>query len=170
VALGSGNDSVSIGGSGNVVVLGSGNDSVTASGNNNRVTVGNGNDTVSLTGAGNTVIAGNGNDSITGGVNSTISVGSGNDQISVGPNSVVTLGTGHDTVAFGLQFGNETINGFTSKDQIVFNHMLLASYMAVVGATSQVGPDTVIKVDANDSVTLTHFTASTLSPGNFHFS
>ena len=66
--------------------------------------------------------------------------------------------------------GNETINGFNAKDQIAISHTLLASFMAAVGAASQVGPDTVIKVDATESITLTHFTASTLGPGNVHFS
>ena len=52
----------------------------------------------------------------------------------------------------------------------MFNHALFANYMAVFGATTQVGPDTVIKADANDSVTLTNTIASTLSSNNFHFS
>jgi hypothetical protein len=67
--------------------------------------------------------------------------------------------------------GNETVNGFApNRDQIIFNHALFASYAAVFGATTQVGSDAVIKADANDSVTLTNATASTLTSNNFHFS
>jgi Ca2+-binding RTX toxin-like protein len=169
VVLGSGNDQVSLSGSGNVVSAGAGNDSVVGGTGNERVTLGDGNDQVSVGGAGNVVSLGNGNDSVTSGADSMIGVGNGNDQISVGANSIVTLGTGHDTVTFGLQLGNEVINGFGAKDQIVFNHALLANYMAVLGATTQVGSNTVISVDANDSVTLTNVAASKLSSANFHF-
>jgi hypothetical protein len=52
----------------------------------------------------------------------------------------------------------------------VFNHALLRNYMAVFDATTQVGPDTVIRADANDSVTLTNTLASSLTSNNFHFS
>jgi hypothetical protein len=46
----------------------------------------------------------------------------------------------------------------------------LATDAAVLGATSQVGSNTVIRADANDSVTLTNVTASSLGSNNFHFS
>jgi uncharacterized protein (TIGR03118 family) len=84
----------------------------------------------------------------------------------------LTAGKGTDTFNFLPQsIGNNTINDFsTSKDTIVFNHALFANYMAVLGATTQVGSDTVIKADANDSVTLTNTIASTLTSNNFHFS
>jgi hypothetical protein len=42
--------------------------------------------------------------------------------------------------------------------------------MAAMGATTQVGLDTVIKVDTNESVTLAHVNMSALSSNNFHFS
>ena len=85
---------------------------------------------------------------------------------------MINLGKGTDTVNFlPASIGNNTINNFnTSKDTIVFNHALFANFAAVFGATTQVGSDTVIKHDANDSVTLTNTIASTLSSNNFHFS
>jgi hypothetical protein len=96
--------------------------------------------------------------------------------ISVAPTITVgeqiTAGKGTDTFNFQPQsIGNNTIDNFsTSKDTIVFNPALFANYLAVHGATTQVGPDTVIRADANDSVTLTNTIASTLSSNNFHFS
>jgi hypothetical protein len=44
-----------------------------------------------------------------------------------------------------------------------------ANYIAVLGATQQSGPDTVITYDSHDSVTLTGVTASSLTSNNFHF-
>jgi uncharacterized protein (TIGR03118 family) len=84
----------------------------------------------------------------------------------------ITAGNGTDTFNFlPASIGNNTINNFNpSQDTIVFNHALLLNYAAVLGATTQVGPDTVIRADANDSVTLTNTLASSLSSNNFHFS
>jgi hypothetical protein len=86
---------------------------------------------------------------------------------------MITAGNGTDTFNFAPATigNNNTINNFnTSKDTIVFNHALFANFAAVLGATTQVGSDTVIRADANDSVTLTNTIASTLSSNNFHFS
>ena len=67
--------------------------------------------------------------------------------------------------------GNEVVKGFNpAHDVIEFSVALLSNYFAVMGATKQVGSDTVIKVDTNESVTLTNVVASTLSSNNFHFS
>jgi uncharacterized protein (TIGR03118 family) len=84
----------------------------------------------------------------------------------------VTLGKGTDTVNFlPASIGNNTINNFDpSQDTIAFNHALFANFAAVFAATTQAGPDTVIRADANDSVTLTNTLASALSSNNFHFS
>jgi uncharacterized protein (TIGR03118 family) len=84
----------------------------------------------------------------------------------------ITAGNGTDTFNFlPASIGNNTINNFsTSDDTIVFNPALFANYIAVHGATTQVGSDTVIRADANDSVTLTNTIASTLSSNNFQFS
>jgi hypothetical protein len=92
--------------------------------------------------------------------------------ISVAPantvGNVMTAGKGTDTFNFEpASIGNNTINNFNpSQDTIVFNDALLLNYAAVLGATKQVGPDTVIKPDANDSVTLTNTLASSLTSNN----
>jgi hypothetical protein len=46
----------------------------------------------------------------------------------------------------------------------------LANYAAVLLDTKQVGANTVIGIDATDSVTLVGVTASSLHANNFHFS
>jgi len=64
-----------------------------------------------------------------------------------------------------------TINGFNaSHDVLQFNPALLANYAAVLLDTKQVGANTVIRIDATDSVTLVGVTASSLHANNFHFS
>jgi hypothetical protein len=96
--------------------------------------------------------------------------------ISVAPaitaGDVITAGHGTDTFNFlPASIGNNTISNFNpSQDTIVFNHALFVNFAAVLGATTQVGSDTVIRADANDSVTLTNTIASTPSSNNFHFS
>jgi len=125
---------------------------------------------------GATITVGNGNDTVSAGANDAITLGNGNDWVYAGASDLITLGNGNDTVAFGVSpspatIGNETVNDFNpAHDVIGFNEALLANYMAVMGATTQVGSDTVIKIDTNESVTLTNVIASTLSSNNFHFS
>jgi uncharacterized protein (TIGR03118 family) len=122
------------------------------------------------------ITAGNGNNTVSPGDNSTVTLGKGNNTVFGGANDVITLGNGNDTVAFGVSpsptaIGNEVVKGFKpAHDVIDFSVSLLSNYMAVVGATTQVGSNTVIKVDTNESVTLTNVVASTLSSSNFHFS
>jgi hypothetical protein len=66
--------------------------------------------------------------------------------------------------------GCETVNGFSlAHDVIDFSVALFTNYMAVIRATTQVGLDTVITVDATDSVTLTDVNKATLRSTNFQF-
>jgi len=188
VALGTGNDKVSIG-SGSILV-GNGVDNVTISGGGT-VALGAGNDTVSIgsgsvsggngvdnvtVSGGGAVTLGNGNDTVTAGAGSVITTGNGNDSINVGANSTVTLGTGADTVAFGVSpnstpIGQEAVNNFNAHTDVInFNHALFANYAAVLADSKQVGQNTVITADTNDSVTLHNVALSSLSASNFHFS
>ena len=190
IALGNGNDSVSLLGDNNTVVLGNGNDTVSLSGNNNTVTLGNGNHSVA-TGAGSKISLGNGNDTVSAGANSTIALGNGNDTIYAGANTkvalgngndtvyagandAITLGAGHDTVAFGLSpgplaIGNETVSNFAKGDVLEFNHLLIANYAAAMFDSKQVGQDTVITVNPNDTVTLHGTALSSLTASAFKF-
>jgi hypothetical protein len=87
-----------------------------------------------------------------------------------GNETLITNGA-KDTLVANSGFGLDTITDFdTSKDVIQFNPALFASYTAVMGAASQVGANTVIQYDANDTITLNNVTASSLTQNNFHFS
>ena len=61
--------------------------------------------------------------------------------------------------------GVNTVGGFGSTE----DHSLFASWSALLNHTSQVGANTVIALDAADSVTLTNVAMSSLQQSQFHF-
>jgi Ca2+-binding RTX toxin-like protein len=148
-------------------------DSVSADGSSHdKITLGNGNgDVVNDAGrGGNTMTVGNGNDTVFGGLNDTIAIGNGQNQLVAAPGDVWTVGSGQDTFAFNAGFGNNTITDFnTSRDVLQFNHALFVNFAAAMADTKQVGANTVITYDANDTVTLTGVAASHLTASNFKF-
>jgi Ca2+-binding RTX toxin-like protein len=170
IAAGNGNDAVTTGANSSVK-LGNGNDTVNG-GSGSAITLGNGNDTVTA-GANSSIKLGNGNDTVTAGANSTITAGNGQDKIFAGANDLINLGKGSDTVAFGespnsTAIGNETITGFNpTRDILQFNPALLFNYAT---ADKPVGANTVIQIDATNSVTLDNVTATALTANNFRFS
>ena len=118
------------------------------------------------------ITLGNGNNTVIGGLNDIVNVGNGSNQLVAAPGDMWTIGNGADVFKFAPGFGNDTINGFqTGKDVLNFNFdpALLGNYMAAMGDTKQVGANTVITVDANDSVTLAGVAASHLTASNFSF-
>jgi Bacterial Ig domain/RTX calcium-binding nonapeptide repeat (4 copies) len=185
VVLGGGNDSVSLPGNNDTATLGNGNDSVTAGANStitlgngndtahagasDTITLGNGNDTV-YAGASDTITLGNGNDTVYAGAGDTITLGNGNDTVYAGPGDTITLGSGKDLVLFGVSpspsiMDSEIVNGFNPKNDIIeFNRALFASFTAV--NAKQVGLDTIITHDPNDTVTLHGVALSLLTPSN----
>ena len=186
--LGNGNDKVTAG-DGSSINLGNGNDLV-FTGANSAVTAGNGNHTVTA-GAGSTIRLGNGNHTVTAGDGSSISLGNGNDIVYAGANSsimfgngnntvfagandTITLGKGNDLVAFGvnpspLAIGNEVVNGFAKGDTLEFNHQLVANFSTLMSDARQLGGDTVITIDQNDSVTLKGVAVASLSASSVKF-
>jgi type VI protein secretion system component Hcp len=190
VSLGDGNDTVSLGGNGNTVLLGDGNDSVTTgdgsmvtlghgndlvhTGANSVVTADDGNDTVTA-GAGSTIRLGNGNDLVYAGANSSILFGNGNGTVFAGSNDTITLGKGNDLVAFGVNpspptLGNEIVNGFGKNDTLEFNRQVVPDFKTLMSDARQLAGDTVITIDANDSVMLRGVAVTSLKSNNFKFS
>jgi hypothetical protein len=169
ITTGNGRDTIDVGNGNDAVTVGNGNDIINLGNGTDSVTVGNGNDTINLGNGTDTVTAGNGNDTINGGPgNDTIKVGNGNDIITGGAgNDVITAGNGNDTFVFSAGFGNDTINGFHSGDHIEFDDNLFANFAAVQDASHQVGSDTVITLDAGDTITLTHTSVSSLHASEF---
>jgi c-di-AMP phosphodiesterase-like protein len=77
---------------------------------------------------------------------------------------------GVDTFNFQQGFATTNINNFdTSKDVIQFNPVLFANYNSAIASTQQVGANTVISYNANETITLANVAASSLSPTNFKF-
>lgn len=100
----------------------------------------------------------------------TLLGGNGPDVLIGGPGDILTGGKGPDTYLFRANFGQNTITDFASKEDLIqFSPALFANYMAVMDAAKQVGPDTVIKLDDQNTVTLANIAQSSLSPHNFSF-
>jgi Ca2+-binding RTX toxin-like protein len=114
---------------------------------------GNGNDVLSA-GAGNDVLTGgNGNDILRG--------GSGDDYLAGG--------NGNNIFAFAGGFGHDTVADFGHGDRIEFDGGVFQNFGAVQAASHQVGNDTVITLDAGNSIVLQHVSMSSLHASNFLF-
>ncbi len=102
-------------------------------------------------------------------------VGSANDDILTGGRSanVFTGGAGNDVFVFGSDFGKDTITDFVAgagtDDVIEFDDAVFADLSSVLAAASQVGSDTVIAYDANNTITLKNVAMSNLHQDDFRF-
>ncbi|WP_210247285.1 endo alpha-1,4 polygalactosaminidase [Blastochloris sulfoviridis] len=77
-------------------------------------------------------------------------------------------GGGADTFVFEAGFGNDRITDFGVADDVIqFDSDLFADYAAVLAAASQVGADTVIAFDAENTLTLANVEKSSLLLANF---
>ena len=162
---GAGNDVVSGGNGDDTIDGGEGNDSLDGGNGNDIMAAGDGNDSLSG-GNGDDVMdggadndslsGGNGNDTMTGGDgNDNLSGGNGNDIIVGGAgDDVMSGGNGNDLFAFEAGFGEDTITGFQSNDRIQLDDELFADFASVIAASQQVGANTVITLDADNTITL----------------
>jgi len=181
IVAGNGNDTLTAG-SDSIVAAGNGNDKVTV-GTDSAIVAGNGNDTLTA-GADSTIIAGNGNDTITMGASDTAVVGNGKDTFVLQPSGAVTLTApasvsvnedGSIALAInagstGFGFGDDAIFGFNaSKDKIQFSTSQFANFAAVMADAKQVGDDTIITGDGNDTIYLDDVQRSSLTASDFVF-
>ena len=89
--------------------------------------------------------------------------------------STVTAGNGRDTIAFivtdqNVGIGNETIKNFSSRQDVIeINHTLLTGFLDLTQHAHQSGSDTVIAIDAHDTITLQGVSLSSLHASNFLF-
>jgi autotransporter-associated beta strand protein len=104
---------------------------------------------------------GQGEQTLIAGKNDTVLVG--------GPNDVLIGGKGHDTFLFGLDFGKDTVSGFSAKDDTLqFDHGVFVSAADALAHTVSDGHgDTLIAHDANDVVTLLGVDAHSLTTKDF---
>lgn len=85
----------------------------------------------------------------------------------------ITGGSGNDVFVFGPNFGKDTITDFVAgagtDDVIEFDDAVFADLSSVLAAASQVGADTVIAYDANNTITLKNVAMSNLHQDDFRF-
>jgi Ca2+-binding RTX toxin-like protein len=89
-------------------------------------------------------------------------------------NDTLTGGTGADTFAFySTTFAKDTVTDFAAgtagTDILEFSVSVFANFTAVQAKMTQVGADTVIALDVNNSVTLKNVTMSSFIAGDFTF-
>lgn len=110
-----------------------------------------------------TIIGGAGNDRLGGGLgDDTIDGGAGDDTL--------TGASGDDRFIFSDGSGNDTITDFVAgegtDDVLNITAFGFASFADVINAASQVGANTLIQLDVDDSVTLLGVTLSDLDPSD----
>jgi Ca2+-binding RTX toxin-like protein len=81
----------------------------------------------------------------------------------------LTGGDGPDTFVFGPGFGYDVVTDFSRADHIEFDGGVFQNFKQVQAASQQVGNDTVITLDANDSITLLGVTLPSLHASHFDF-
>ena len=113
--------------------------------------------------AGNDTINGlNGNDKLNGGDGDDILNGGAGDDMLYG-------GSGHDTFVFDPGFGNDTVFGWESGDTFSFSSADFADFAAVQAAMTQVASDTLITLNANDTVLIKDTLITDFIAGDFVF-
>ncbi|WP_400771523.1 beta strand repeat-containing protein [Methylosinus sporium] len=147
-------------GSGNAINLGSGSVlGVNSSGNS---IVSGTNDTIFLnSGSGN--VANASYDTFALGSNVNVDIFGNGDTIYFGAANQVNSNGDSNTFVFQSNFGHDSISGFNSTDALRVDHTAFADWSHLLGATQQVGSDTVITLDAADSITLKNFAVTSLT-------
>ncbi|NSY46597.1 hypothetical protein [Agrobacterium tumefaciens] len=174
ISLATGNFEALISNSGNDTITGNPNAAGYIDGGaGNDIIIGGLLDDILLGGTGNdTIYAGQGNDFLIGGAgNDFLSGQDGNDVLNGSDgNDVLNGGAGSDTFIFNLGFGHDTIQDFTKgKDIIEFEYGLFANWQDLVAKTSQVGADTKISYDAENSILIQNVAWAQLGADDFRF-
>ena len=108
--------------------------------------------------------------------NDTLTGNSGNNVLTgLAGNDRLTGAGGNDTYIFLPGFGKDTITDFAAgpnsgrHDLIVFDDTIFADFDALAAASAQVGANTVITVDADNSITLANVNIGSLHHDDFAF-
>ena len=136
---------------------------------------------LSLTSAQNTARAGtdtlSGFENLTGSEFKDTLRGTSGDNVltGLGGNDTITGGGGNDTFVFNAGFGKDTITDFGAgpnsgpHDIIAIDQTMFADFDAVMAASAQVGTNTVITVNTQNSITLSNVKMSSLRSDDFVF-
>lgn len=84
-------------------------------------------------------------------------------------NDTLTGGVGADRFIFSGVFGKDVITDFEANDVIRLDAAQFANFAAVQSHAAQVGLDTVITLDASNTITLTGVSVASLNAGDFLF-
>jgi serralysin len=147
---------------------GNGNDAILGLAGNDTLNGGNANDVLDGGGGDDMMTGGNGNDMLFGSFgNDTLMGGNGDDSLDGGAgDDSLTGGKGPDLFVFHAGFGKDTIEDLGNGDRIQFDSEVFATPEAVLGASQQVGADTVITAGTN-TVTLLGVQAGSLQVDDF---
>jgi Ca2+-binding RTX toxin-like protein len=102
--------------------------------------------------------------------NDSISGTSGNDTIFGGAgNDTMAGGAGNDTFVFRANLGQDTVTDFTvGSDVLEFRDGIFADAAAVLAAATASGSDTLITIDAGNTILLKNVAVANLHVGDFH--
>jgi hypothetical protein len=165
-------DTITLGANASDTINGSG--ATINAGSTDTVTFG-ANLTDTVSGSGVTIAAANGDsltassDTINFAAGATGTVTGSSNTINAGQSDTLTVSGNSNAFVFQPAFGQDIINGFTSTDSMTLSTSDFANWQALLSHTSQVGSDTVITLDASDTITLKGVTASNLQSSQFHF-
>jgi Ca2+-binding RTX toxin-like protein len=176
-----GNDTIFGNGGTDSLYGGDGDDQLYGSSGNDLIDGGNDNDMIYGNGGLDQLFGGGGNDQIYGGEASDVVSDGAGDDIVYANGGADTLfagagndnfwgGSGNDTFVFNATIGQDVINDFTTEDVVEFRDGAFADWADLLGSASQSGADTVITVDAANSVTLKNVALSSLNESQFQFS
>jgi VCBS repeat-containing protein len=163
-------DDFLVGDKGNDVLNGdNGNDTAWGGLGDDVLSGGNGSDVLDGAEGRDVLMGENGNDNLNGGAgNDRLLGGDGRDTLLGGSGDDVLLGgKGPDTFVFGPDFGKDVVADFAKEDTIAFQDSPFHNVQEILAAAHQVGADTVITVDAQDTVTLSNVSVQQLHANNF---
>jgi trimeric autotransporter adhesin len=103
------------------------------------------------------------------GAGSTVKITGSNDNITIAGSSTATVTGNSENFVFHPSFGKDVVNGFNGTDTLQFDHAIFADWAHLLGAAHQSGADTIITVDAADTITLKNFAVSSLTQNQASF-
>jgi len=145
-------------------VGGGGGDVYLAGGGNDQIDGGSGNDSLYGEDGADFLFGGSGDDLLDGGAGNDILMGSDGSDILIG-------GAGSDTFIFQSGFGHDIVSDIDIDDGDVIELYdgLFGDFEELINATSQVGNDTLITYDAQNTITLKNVAMTSLHQDDFRF-
>ncbi|SNZ20473.1 calcium-binding protein, partial [Cohaesibacter gelatinilyticus] len=153
----------------------SGADNMVGDGSENVLWALDGNDTLTAAGGNDTLYGNDGDDTLDGGQGDDYLIGgAGNDSLAGGEGTDQLLGeAGDDIFIFATGDGDDTVMDFVAgagSDDVIRFEWGFDNFAQMIAAARQNGPDVIIDIDANNSITLSNITLAELHADDFEFS